>query len=211
MGLTSLAGPALENVTLPEPAQAAQKGLPRIAFDVFRSVRQDDQAYAQDGWHYGLSKLGVAFARLRTQDGRHLFTLKRPVDNELACPEFETEVADRDQTVRIVKTRRTARLGELSLCLDEVEHAGVFLEIEKVIGPDQSGEAGQAELDTFARSFGVDLERTTETYDSLVRGARRRLNSVIPVSRSWPGRAAQRGLNGNAVGPPMSLGDPSDD
>ena len=138
-------------------------------------LRQDDQAYAQDGWHYGMSKLGVAFARLRTQDRRHLFTLKRPVDNELACLEFETEVADRDQmheaithmgfypTVRIVKTRRTARLGELSLCLDEVEHAGAYLEIEKVIGLGQSGEAVQAELDTFARSLGVDLERTTET------------------------------------------------
>ena len=148
-----------------------------------RPLRQDDQAYAQDGWHYGLSKLGVAFARLRTQDGRHLFTLKRPVDNELACLEFETEIADREQmheailhmgfypTVRIVKTRCAARLGELSLCLDEVEHAGTFLEIEKVIGPGQSGEAVQAELDTFARSLGVDLERTTETYDSLVRAA----------------------------------------
>jgi adenylate cyclase class 2 len=145
--------------------------------------RQDDQAYAENGWHYGLSKLGVAFARLRTQDGRHLFTLKRPVDNELACLEFETEIADRDQmheailhmgfypTVRIAKTRRTARLGELSLCLDEVEHAGAFLEIEKVIGPGQSGEAVQAELDAFTRSLGVSLERTIETYDSLVRAA----------------------------------------
>jgi adenylate cyclase class 2 len=146
-------------------------------------LRQDDQAYAQGGWHYGLTKLGVAFARLRTQDGRHLFTLKRPVDNELACLEFETEVADRAQmheaithmgfypTVRIVKTRRTARLGDLSLCLDEVEHVGAFLEVEKVIGPGQSGEVVQAELDAFARSLDVSLERTTETYDSLVRAA----------------------------------------
>ena len=74
-------------------------------------------------------------------------------------------------TVRIVKTRRTARYGELSLCLDEVEHAGTFLEIEKVIGPRQSGEAVQAELDAFAHSRGVDLERAKETYDSLVRVA----------------------------------------
>jgi adenylate cyclase class 2 len=147
------------------------------------AAHQDDQAYAQDGWRYGMSKLGVAFARLRTQDGRHLFTLKRPVDNEMACLEFETEVADRAQmheaiqhmgfypTVRIVKTRRTARFGELSLCLDEVEHAGAFLEIEKVIGPGQSGETVQSELHAFARSLGVDLERTTETYDSLVHAA----------------------------------------
>jgi adenylate cyclase, class 2 len=147
------------------------------------AVHQDDQAYAETGWHYGLSKLGVAFARLRTQNGRHLFTLKRPLDNELACLEFETEVADRDQmheaithmgfypTVRIVKTRRTTRRGELALCLDEVEHAGSFLEVEKVIGSGCSGEVVQAELDAFARSLGITLERTSETYDSLVRAA----------------------------------------
>ena len=49
-----------------------------------------------------MTKLGVAFARLRTQDGRHLFTLKRPVDNELACLEFETEVADREHVLRVL-------------------------------------------------------------------------------------------------------------
>ena len=146
-------------------------------------IRQDDQAYAPNGWSHGTSKQGVPFARLRTQSGRHLFTLKRPTDNELACLEFETEVADRAQmhqailhmgfypTVRIVKTRRTARLGELTLCLDEVEHLGAFLEIERVITPGRSGEAVQAELDAFARSFDVELERTTDTYDSLLHAA----------------------------------------
>jgi adenylate cyclase class 2 len=146
-------------------------------------VHQDDQAYAQDGWQYGMSKLGVAFARLRTQDGRHLFTLKRPTDNELSCLEYETEVANREQmhqailqlgfypTVRIVKARRTARCDGLSLCLDAVERVGAFLEVEKVVGPGQAGLEVQAELDAFARSLGVELERTTDTYDSLVRAA----------------------------------------
>lgn len=159
-------------------AALAARGLP-----LSLPVHQDDQAYTQNGWHYGMSKIGVAFARLRTQNGRHLFTLKRPTDNELACLEFETEVADRDQmhqairhmgfhpSVRIVKTRRTARHGELSLCLDEVRHAGTFLEVERVVPPGRAGDAVQAELHTFACSLGVTLERTTETYDSLVRAA----------------------------------------
>lgn len=165
-----------------DPAEL-EMTLARRGLALSAPVHQDDQAYAEAGWHYGMSKLGVAFARLRTQAGRHLFTLKRPTDNEMACLEFETEVTDRGQmhravqqmgfypTVRIVKIRRTARLGELSLCLDEVEHAGAFLEIERVIGPGESGEAVQAELDAFARSLGVELQRTSETYDSLVRSA----------------------------------------
>jgi adenylate cyclase class 2 len=44
-------------------------------------VRQDDQAYAPQGWRFGDSKLGVSFVRLRTVGGRHLFALKQPVTN----------------------------------------------------------------------------------------------------------------------------------
>lgn len=144
-------------------------------------IHQDDQAFAEVGWSYGQAKVGVAFARLRTQDGRHLFTLKKPVDNEMSCIEHETEIADREQmhraleamgfypTVRIVKVRRTATVGDLSLCLDQVEHAGQFLEIEKVIPVGDAGAETQQALDVFARSLGVELARTTETYDSLVR------------------------------------------
>lgn len=146
-------------------------------------VRQDDQAYAERGWEYGQSKIGVTFARLRTQDGRHLFTVKRPLDNEMACIEHETAVADRQQmhcavvamgfypTVRIVKSRRTAGLGDVVLCVDAVEHVGLFFEVEKVVQEGVSALDVQAELDCLARSFGVAMQRVTDTYDSLVRGA----------------------------------------
>jgi adenylate cyclase class 2 len=60
-------------------------------------VVQDDQAYALAGWRYGQSKIGVPFARLRTEAGRHVFTVKVPGDNELSCEEHETVVVDRDQ------------------------------------------------------------------------------------------------------------------
>ena len=146
-------------------------------------VRQDDQAFAPQGWTYGQSKIGVTFARLRTENGRHVFTIKTPVDNEMSCLEHETEVADRDQmhravlamgfypTVRIVKTRRTAALGDIRLCLDEVERAGLFVEFEQLVSEADAGLAAQDELDRFARSLGVTLQRTTDTYDSLVRSA----------------------------------------
>jgi hypothetical protein len=79
----------------------------------------------------------VTFARLRTQGGRHLFTVKRPLDNEMACVEHETEVTDRVAmhqavlamgfvpTVRIVKVRRTAVIGDVVVCVDDVEAARV--------------------------------------------------------------------------------------
>ncbi len=146
-------------------------------------ARQDDQAYAEDGWTYAQPKIGRTFARLRTQDGRHLFTVKRPLNNAMACLEHETEVADREQmhqavlsmgfypTVRIVKTRRTGRLDDVTICVDEVEHVGVFVEFERTAPSQEDGSAVQAELDALARSLGVALARTSETYDSLVRAA----------------------------------------
>jgi adenylate cyclase class 2 len=148
-----------------------------------RPFTQDDQAYAEGGWDYGMSKIGVAFARLRTQNSRHLFTVKKPVDNEMSCLEYECEVSDRDQmhhailamgftpTVRIVKQRRVAHDGPISLCLDDVQHIGVFVEFERLLDPGQPTTHVQAQLDQLARSFNIPLEPTTQTYDSLVRAA----------------------------------------
>ncbi|MFI7437826.1 class IV adenylate cyclase [Micromonospora haikouensis] len=147
-------------------------------------VVQDDQAYARVGWEYGQSKIDVPFARLRTERGRHLLTVKTPVANELSCVEHETEVVDREQmhaaiqqlgfypTVRIRKTRRTTMLGLLSLCVDEVDGIGVFLEIERIVDAGEAGEGIQVELDRFAGELGVSLTRITDTYDSLIRAAR---------------------------------------
>jgi adenylate cyclase class 2 len=167
---------------VPDPAKL-EAALRRHGLALSSAVEQDDQAYAERGWSYGMSKIGVVFARLRTQAGRHLFTVKKPVDNELSCLEYECEVSDRVQmhhailamgfapTVRIVKRRRTAASGDLSVCLDDVDHAGVFLELERLVGPGESGTSAQAELDAFARALGAPLERTPDTYDSLVRAA----------------------------------------
>jgi adenylate cyclase, class 2 len=69
-------------------------------------VSQDDQAFAPVGWCYGQSKLGVAFTRLRTVDGRHTFTLKRPAENALSCEEHEREVSDRGQMHRAIVAAR---------------------------------------------------------------------------------------------------------
>ncbi|MEU4536983.1 CYTH domain-containing protein [Streptosporangium sp. NPDC023825] len=73
------------------------------------------------------------------------------MDNAMACLEHETTVADREQmhhaitlmgfhpTVRIVKTRRTATLGSMTICVDEVEHAGAFVEIERTVSGENPG------------------------------------------------------------------------
>lgn len=152
------------------------------------ATHQDDQAFAPTGWDYGQDRVGVPFARLRTDethnDGACLFTIKRPVDNTMACLEAETVVDDRDAmarslelmgwrpTVRIVKTRRSAEAADgLTVCLDVVDHAGVFLEVEKLAGPDVEGLQLQAELERWVRGLGIEATRCEDTYDTLVRSA----------------------------------------
>lgn len=154
-------------------------------------THQDDQAYAPGWWEYGQSKLGVPFARLRTESGRHLFTVKTPQTNEQVCREQETLVADREQmhaallamgfrpTVRIVKTRRTATVGSRSLCLDQVEGAGVFLEVEQIVGTGAGHEQAQQKLADFVAGLGGGLQRVSDTYDSLIRAAQP-VNNLAP-------------------------------
>lgn len=151
--------------------------------DVSDPFEQDDQAYAPVGWQFGDSKLGVSFLRLRTVAGRHYFTLKQPAQNEQACLEYETEVADREAlhhaalhmgyrpTVRIIKTRRTASIGDCSLCIDDLEGVGAFIEAERMAPDDADAQAVQAELAAIIESLGTAATRTTETYDSLVHAA----------------------------------------
>jgi adenylate cyclase class 2 len=142
---------------------------------------QDDQAYAPVSWSYGMSKIGVTFARLRTEQGRHLFTVKRPIDNEMACLEHESAVSDREAmhaalvtmgwapTVRIRKARRTGSWNGVSVCVDVVDQLGAFFEVERMVSAAESGGRAQAELDGLVRSLGVDVERVSDTYDSLIR------------------------------------------
>lgn len=160
-------------------------------------VHQDDLAYAPRGWDPSRGKAGYTFARLRTQGGTHIVTTKTPLANSMECTEHETGVADREAmhgvlvalgyvpNVRIVKTRRVGTAGPIGVCVDELPGIGVFLELEAVVDDDRDGRDGQDSrdsrdgravqdgLDAWARGLGVELERTTDTYDVLVRPAAR--------------------------------------
>jgi adenylate cyclase, class 2 len=148
--------------------------------EVSDPVHQDDQAYAPAGWQFGDSKLGVSFLRLRTVQGCHYFTLKRPAGSAQDCLEYETQVTDRQAmhqaalhmgyrpTVRITKTRRTATLEDCSLCIDEVDRVGRFLELERMAPDHADAQAIQADLAAFVSSLGIAATRTDQTYDSLV-------------------------------------------
>jgi adenylate cyclase class 2 len=163
--------------------EALLVALKSLGIELSEAVFQDDQAYAPAGWQFGDSKLGVSFLRLRTVQGRHYFTLKQPAGSAQDCLEFETQVTDRQAmhhaalhmgyrpTVRIAKTRRTATLEHCSLCIDEVDGVGGFLELERMASDHADAQAIQADLAAFVSSLGIAVTRTDQTYDSLVHAA----------------------------------------
>jgi len=166
--------------------------LKSLGIELSEPIFQDDQAYAPAGWQFGDSKLGVSFLRLRTVGGRHYFALKQPGDNAQACLEYETEVADRQAmhsavmrmdykpTVRIAKTRRVATLEDCSLCVDDVEDVGSFIELERLAGDDANARVVQTELAAIVESLGIAATRTGETYDSLIQA---RAGSLSPAQQ----------------------------
>lgn len=145
-----------------------------------KPAKQDDQAYGPDWWDYGQSRIGVTFARLRTSDDKHLFTVKRPVTDVRTCIEHECFVSDRQAmhdaiclmgfqpTVRIVKSRALAQRGEFTFCLDDVDGLGRFLEVERLAGAEDDTEVARAEIEEFIHRIGVRAQRCTDTYDALL-------------------------------------------
>lgn len=143
-------------------------------------VVQDDQAYAPAHWQWGDDRIGVPFARLRTQLGRHLFTVKRPITDVRTCVERECEVSDRSAmhealqmmgfspTVRILKSRRTARWEDLSFCFDQLDRVGTFIEIEALAYEGEDIDAVRLRIERLLEQMGVRGERCTLSYDTLV-------------------------------------------
>jgi adenylate cyclase class 2 len=146
-----------------------------------KPVLQDDQAYGPEGWDYHQSRIGVTFARLRTSEGKHLFTVKRPLTDVQTCIEHECFVSDRHAmheaiglmgfrpTTRIVKRRALAQKGLDTFCLDDVVGLGLFLEVERLAASDDDTDAARVEIEAFVSGAGLLATRCVDTYDGLLR------------------------------------------
>ena len=170
---------------------SALAALDALGLVLDEGIMQDDQAYAPVGWGYGECRLGITFARLRTAGGQHSFTVKRPITDVRTCIEHECRVSNREAmhdaillmgfrpTIRIVKTRRSGRLGELSVCLDDVHGLGLFLEMEALARPgDDLAEIRQS-LETFIQMLDLPAERCFDTYDALIHESPPQLRLVV--------------------------------
>ena len=133
--------------------EAVLLALEEAGVELGEPVYQDDQAYAPDGWEFGDSRLGVSFPRLRTPG--------EAMHQAIVLMGFHP-------TVRVVKTRRTAVLDGISLCVDDVAGLGAYLELDRVIDGDLPAEEIQAGLAAVVTGPGITARRTSDT---LIRAA----------------------------------------
>ncbi len=163
---------------LRDEAQVIQK---LLALDVSLSkpMTQKDIVFFPKGLAFEDRHDALAL-RIRDQDGRYIFTYKKPDKNNLDKIEYETDITDPaamekiclaldlEEIVRINKSRRKANHGGYEICLDEVEGLGSFIEVEKMT-EDGDSEQIQAELFAFLKTLGVTKEdQVFEGYDVML-------------------------------------------
>ncbi len=143
---------------------------------------QEDTIFLPLGIEYcGITK-GTPVVRVRDSNGIISLTLKKRIisNNELIKLEKETVVSDKQQALEIVehmgfhevvrvnKKRTESKLGGMTVCIDEVEDLGSFIEVERLSYGDDH-ENIQSQLSDFLQTLGVGADdRITKGYDTLI-------------------------------------------
>ncbi len=71
------------------------------------------------------------------------------------------------KAISVYKNRTKAKYKDMEICLDEVDHLGSFIEVEKITEGD--GDAVQEELFNFLETLGVKRDdRVINGYDTLM-------------------------------------------
>lgn len=162
-------------------ATALMQALASAGVQLGEPLKQHDVVWFEKGADLA-NMTGWNVVRIRTEnDVRSIFTLKQTVA-DLDKLEHETAIENPSEMraaielmhyelfVEVVKTRRKTKLGDIELCVDEVEHLGTFIEAEKLCPDDADGDTVRAELWQLLESFGISrADETTKGYDILMR------------------------------------------
>ena len=138
-------------------------------------VTQYDLVYGQPG--VAANTPGSRWLRVRVEDNSSAtLNFKQPRGSGLDKIEHETRVSNPAATIEIItalgfvayselrKSRQTAQYGDVTICVDNVEELGTFVEVERLIDDDEiAGETVVGELWLILEAFGVD--RTLEIHD----------------------------------------------
>ncbi|MBI5139437.1 class IV adenylate cyclase [Candidatus Nomurabacteria bacterium] len=115
---------------------------------------------------------GTPVFRIRTQNGKYIFTLKINQSSRLDCIEHELEISNPDQMRAIIKLlgykqdvtvdkkRIKTKYKDMEIVLDNVKDLGEFIEAEKMVEHEnpEDRKKVQIELFEFLETIGVKKE-----------------------------------------------------
>jgi adenylate cyclase, class 2 len=141
--------------------------------------RQKDRIFVPNGLTVPVPN-GTSVLRIREQDGKQIFTFKRPLTNQLDCIERELGIDGAEalaeifgllgfyESSRVSKQRQKGKYKDLEICVDTVEELGNYIEVEK-LSEDADSEKVQRELFEFLKTLGVrEEDRVHDGYDVLM-------------------------------------------
>lgn len=142
-------------------------------------ISQEDRVFVHVNDQFPV-KLGTNVFRIRKNNGKFIFTFKRPLSNGLDKLEHEVMIDDAGEMEEILKAidfhevslvkkiRRKTNYQGYEICVDVVEDLGSFIEIEKIANDEDSSKI-QDEMFVLLLSFGVNKEdRVMVGYDVLM-------------------------------------------
>jgi adenylate cyclase class 2 len=127
-----------------DDAATAVATLTAAGFAFGGAIRQEDQIFARSVSDIVSPASGTVILRLRHEGNTVTLNAKQHRSNELDCIEEETVVMDPvaaarllrllglHPVTRIAKVRRSATVGDRTICVDEVEGLGAFVELERL-------------------------------------------------------------------------------
>ena len=144
-----------------------------------KPIQQDDYIYNKKDVDLYRSHGDSPVLRIREQNGKIIFTVKKNRSNELDCIEKEIEITDKDtlkdilelldyeSTVEVHKKRIKTNYNDYEICLDDVDKLGTYIEVEKM--SDENGEKVQKELFDFLQTLEISKEdQVFNGYDTLI-------------------------------------------
>ncbi|MBP6884103.1 MAG: class IV adenylate cyclase [Candidatus Pacebacteria bacterium] len=135
-------------------------------------VVQKDVVFGKDISSFEAFKNDSLVLRIRETNSDIIFTLKKRLPGKFESMEYETKIDSKDnmtaslllmgykEAVKINKTRTKANYNDFEICLDQVEELGEFIEIEKLMPDDYTGNLDE-ELYDFLEALNIGREDVT--------------------------------------------------
>lgn len=156
--------------------------LEKLGCTIKKAKEQEDKIFIKKEFKNFDIPLGENVIRLRKEDDKTILTLKKKMADNKASVEIESLVDDEEAISRMLeemgykklvfikKRRKRYSLGRMSICVDNVENLGDFIEVEIMTDEDDSKkEEALKEIEEFLRKIDI-LEEDYENkrYDTLM-------------------------------------------